>query len=49
MGVSLGLGYVGRTEGGGKVWEVYVDSSLIRCARDFDRCYGLFGRTWSRG
>ena len=27
----------------------YVDNSLARSARDFDRYYELFGRTWSRG
>lgn len=37
-----------RGKGKGEL-ETYVDSSLARSARDFDRCYGLFGRTWSRG
>lgn len=27
----------------------YADNNLARSARDFDRCYELFGQTWSRG
>ena len=36
-----------RREGGHGRY--YVDNSLIRSVRGFDRCYELFGRTWSRG
>lgn len=34
-----------RVGGGGS----YAGSNLRRSAHGFDRCYGPFGRTWSRG